>query len=62
MIEQHQHELIVTFSPEPIWLDADPVRLAQVLANLLNNERVRRVSRNPRVVALVPRSDRATSD
>ncbi|HEX6994097.1 MAG TPA: ATP-binding protein [Gammaproteobacteria bacterium] len=37
LIEQHEHELVVTFSPEPIWLDADPVRLAQVLANLLNN-------------------------
>ena len=37
LIEQRRHELIVTYPPEPIWLDADPVRLAQVLANLLNN-------------------------
>ena len=37
LIEQRKHELLVTFPPEPVWLDADPVRLAQVLANLLNN-------------------------
>ena len=30
-------ELIVSIPPEPLTLDADPVRLAQVFANLLNN-------------------------
>jgi signal transduction histidine kinase len=35
-IETSGHELTVTFPPEPVVLDADPVRLAQVL-NLLNN-------------------------
>jgi len=31
------HELIVTLPPQPVQLDADPTRLAQVLSNLLNN-------------------------
>ncbi len=31
------HELTVSLPDEPIYLDADPVRLAQVFANLLNN-------------------------
>ena len=30
-------ELIISFPPEPLTLDADPVRLAQVFSNLLNN-------------------------
>ena len=32
-----RHELIVTLPPEPTFLDADPIRLAQVFGNLLNN-------------------------
>jgi signal transduction histidine kinase len=31
------HALTVALPPEPVWLGADPVRLAQVFANLLNN-------------------------
>jgi PAS domain S-box-containing protein len=31
------HALRVTLPPEPLWLDGDPVRLAQILGNLLNN-------------------------
>jgi len=31
------HSLEVQLPPEPLWLEGDPVRLAQVLANLLNN-------------------------
>jgi PAS domain S-box-containing protein len=35
---QHQtHELTVTLPPQPVYLDADPTRLAQVILNLLTN-------------------------
>jgi CheY-like chemotaxis protein len=37
LIESHKHRLIVSEAPQPLWVKADPGRLAQVLANLLNN-------------------------
>ncbi|HET6655802.1 MAG TPA: PAS domain-containing protein, partial [Gammaproteobacteria bacterium] len=37
MIEERHHELAVTLSQDPIWLDADADRLTQVFVNLLNN-------------------------
>src|SRR5207244_880724 len=37
LIEQCGHELTVTLPPEPVDLDADLTRLAQVFLNLLNN-------------------------
>jgi PAS domain S-box-containing protein len=37
LIEAARHELEVTLPPARVWLDADPIRLAQVVANLLNN-------------------------
>jgi signal transduction histidine kinase/ActR/RegA family two-component response regulator len=37
LIEAAGHELTVSLPTQPVHLDADPVRLAQVLANLLNN-------------------------
>ncbi|MGE0610167.1 MAG: PAS domain-containing protein, partial [Pirellulales bacterium] len=36
-VQESNHQLRVTLPPAPILLDADPHRLAQVLANLLNN-------------------------
>jgi signal transduction histidine kinase/PAS domain-containing protein/ActR/RegA family two-component response regulator len=37
LADQNQHEIVVALPPEPIWLHADPVRLAQVFNNLMNN-------------------------
>ena len=36
-IDEAGHELLVTVPEQPIFLEADPTRLAQVLSNLLNN-------------------------
>jgi PAS domain S-box-containing protein len=36
-IEARRHKLTVLQPPEPVWLEGDATRLAQVLANLLNN-------------------------
>jgi PAS domain S-box-containing protein len=37
LIESRKHELSLALPAEAVWLDADPDRLEQVLANLLNN-------------------------
>jgi signal transduction histidine kinase/DNA-binding response OmpR family regulator len=37
LIDARRHELTVSLPPEPLHVNADLVRLAQVLANLLNN-------------------------
>ncbi len=36
-VEQAQHQFTLTLPAQPIYLNADPVRLSQVFANLLNN-------------------------
>jgi len=36
-VAERGHRLRVTLTPEPIWIEADPTRLEQVLTNLLNN-------------------------
>jgi PAS domain S-box-containing protein len=37
LVEARAHELTVTLPNDAVYLDADPTRLAQVIANLLNN-------------------------
>jgi CheY-like chemotaxis protein/nitrogen-specific signal transduction histidine kinase len=37
LIDAQGHELIVSLPREPLWIEADTVRIAQVVANLLNN-------------------------
>jgi PAS domain S-box-containing protein len=37
LIDAAEHRLTITIPGEPLVLDADPIRLAQVLSNLLNN-------------------------
>jgi len=37
LCEKMDHELTVTLPPQPMYLNADPSRLAQVVGNLLNN-------------------------
>ncbi len=37
LIDGHGHELVVHVPGDPVWVHGDPVRLGQVLSNLLNN-------------------------
>ena len=37
LVREARHALRVTLPEERVWLEGDPVRLAQILANLLNN-------------------------
>ena len=37
LIEKSGHEFLTSFPAETVWLDGDPTRLAQIVANLLNN-------------------------
>lgn len=36
-LQNRAHRLAVTYPPDPIWVDGDSVRLAQVVGNLLHN-------------------------
>jgi len=37
LMKKHQHDLTVSLPKQPVWLNADPVRLIQVIENLLTN-------------------------
>ncbi|MDB5308238.1 MAG: domain S-box-containing protein [Gemmataceae bacterium] len=37
LVEAGGHDLAVVLPADPVWVDADPTRLAQVVSNLLNN-------------------------
>ena len=36
-IDQRRHSFSIDLPAEPVWVDADPIRLAQVFSNILNN-------------------------
>ncbi len=37
LIEARWHELTIDLPSDPVWVEADPVRLTQIVSNLLNN-------------------------
>ncbi len=37
LLNKHNHELTVSLTSQPIWLNADPARMEQVIVNLLTN-------------------------
>ena len=37
LIESRKHKLMVSMPPEEVWLEADPVRIDQIITNLLTN-------------------------
>ncbi len=37
VIDRRRHELTVSLPPDPIWLNADPTRMEQIVVNLLTN-------------------------
>lgn len=51
-IDSKAHELLVRHAPDNVYVDADPTRLAQVIANLLNNA-AKFTPRNGRIVLSV---------
>jgi PAS domain S-box-containing protein len=55
-IEEAGHELNISLAPEPVYLDADLTRLAQVFSNLLNNS-AKYTERGGRIWLAVERQD-----
>ena len=55
VIDEGGHELRLTLPAEPVLLEADPTRLAQMLSNLLNN--AAKYSPTPGTIALAARTD-----
>jgi signal transduction histidine kinase len=59
-IEARRQKLTVSLPPEPLDLDADPVRMAQVLVNLLNN--AAKFTDHEGAIDLTARTDLARSE
>jgi signal transduction histidine kinase len=60
-MEEGQLRLIVSLPQEPLYLDADPVRLSQVLVNLLNNA-AKHTGPGGRITLAVDRTSANTDD
>ncbi len=54
-IDSRGHRLTVSIAPEPIWIEADPLRMVQVVGNLLNN--AAKYSRTPGQIHLSARAE-----
>jgi PAS domain S-box-containing protein len=57
VIEASGHELTIHVSPQPIFVEADVIRLAQVIANLLNNA-AKYTERDGQITLVVQRQER----
>jgi CheY-like chemotaxis protein/two-component sensor histidine kinase len=61
LCESSDQELTVTLPQEPVYLDADPTRLAQIVGNLLNNA-CKFSDRGGRIWLTVERTEHSASD
>jgi CheY-like chemotaxis protein/anti-sigma regulatory factor (Ser/Thr protein kinase) len=60
LIEAAQHQLAISIPEYPIILDADPIRVTQILANVLNN--AAKYTKNGGQISLTASSDETTAD
>jgi CheY-like chemotaxis protein len=57
VVNQRSHELVVQLPGEPLYLDADPIRILQIIENLINNA-CKYTDPGGRIVLAIERQDR----